>query len=62
MAEPTKMAASFDVSRFRNTPPEIIKAVKAKDDPVTVEPESDTFPLGETDPGPGGGCAEVDCG
>jgi len=29
MAEPVKMAASFDVSRFRNTPPEIVEAVKS---------------------------------
>jgi enoyl-CoA hydratase/carnithine racemase len=54
MAEPVKMAASFDVSRFRNTPPEIIEAVKAKDGPVTMEPEPepDASPLGKTTPVP----------
>ena len=54
MAEPVKMAASFDVSRFQNTPPEIIEAVKAKDEPVTVEPEPepDASPVGETTPDP----------
>jgi len=54
MAEPVKMAASFDVSRFQNTPPEIIEAVRAKDEPVTVEPEPepDASPVGETDPDP----------
>jgi len=54
MAEPVKMAASFDVSRFRNAPPEIIEAAKAKDEPVAVEPEPEPEPdaslVGETDP------------
>ncbi len=54
MTERVKMAASFDVSRFQNTPPEIIEAVKVKDEPVTVEPEPepDASPVGETDPDP----------
>ncbi len=54
MAEPVNMAASFDVSRFQNTPPEIINAVKAKDEPVTVEPEPepDVSPVGDTTPDP----------
>jgi len=52
MAEPVKMAASFDVSRFRNAPPAIIAAVKAKDEPVTVEPEPDASPVVEADPDP----------
>ena len=52
MAEPVKMAASFDVSRFHNTPPEIIEAAEAKDEPITVEPEPDASPVGETDPDP----------
>jgi len=54
MSEPVKMAASFDVSRFQNTPPEIVEAVKAKDEPVTAEPEPEpnSAPEGETDPEP----------
>ena len=52
MTEPVKMAASFDVSRFQNTPPEIIEAVKAKDELVTVEPEPDVSPVSETTPDP----------
>ena len=58
MSEPVKMAASFDVSRFQNTPPEIIEAVKAKDEPVAVKPEPearlepDTSSGDETDPEP----------
>jgi len=39
MAEPVKMAASFDVSRFRNAPPEIVRAVKAAEKTDVVEPE-----------------------
>ncbi|WP_428542680.1 head maturation protease, ClpP-related [Profundibacter sp.] len=54
MAEPVKMAASFDVSRFQNTPPEIIEAVKAKNESVSVEPEPepDPSPVGKTTPEP----------
>jgi len=37
MAQPVKMAASFDVSRFQNTPPEIIKAVKAVAKPAVLD-------------------------
>jgi len=54
MAAPVKMAASFDVSRFQNTPPEIIEAVKAKDDPaeVEIEPKPKSAPAAKanTDP------------
>ncbi len=54
MAEPVKMAASFDVSRFRNAPPEIVEAVKAKDEPVAMkpEPEPNSAPEAKVDPGP----------
>ena len=56
MAEPVKIAASFDVSRFQNTPPEIVEAVKAKDEPVAVKsepnPERESAPEGEIDPDP----------
>jgi len=54
MAEPVKMAASFDVSRFQNTPPEIVEAVKAKDEPVAVKPgpEPNSAPEAKVDPEP----------
>jgi len=52
MAEPVKMAASFDVSRFQNTPPEIIEAVKAKDEPVVMEPEPEAKPEPDASPEP----------
>ena len=47
MAEPVKIAASFDVSRFQNTPPEIVEAVKSE-----PNPETESAPEGETDPEP----------
>ena len=44
LSGPVKIAASFDVSRFRNAPPEIIEAVKAKAKPAAVAPEPDPSP------------------
>jgi enoyl-CoA hydratase/carnithine racemase len=52
MVEPVKMAASFDVSRFQNTPPEVVEAVKAKDEPAVVEPEPATAEKPEPVPDP----------
>jgi len=52
MAEPVKIAASFNVSRFQNTPPEIVEAVKAKDDPVAVKPEPEPNSAPEAQSGP----------
>ena len=54
MAEPVKMAANFDVSRFQNAPPEIVEAVKAKAKPVIVEPEHEPepAPAAKVDPVP----------
>jgi len=54
MSEPVKMAASFDVSRFQNTPPEIVEAVKAKDEPAEVEIglKPKTSPVGKANPDP----------
>jgi len=52
MAEPVKMAASFDVSRFQNTPPEVVEALKAKEEPAEVEPEpeSESAPVSKDNP------------
>lgn len=54
MSKPVKIAANFDVSRFQNTPPEIIEAVKAKDEPaeVEIEPKSKTAPAAKDNPDP----------
>jgi len=52
LAAPVKMAASFDVSGFQNTPPAIIKAVKSAKKPVvTVEkPALKTVPTAKEEP------------
>lgn len=52
MSESVKVAASFDVSRFQNAPPEIIQAVKATDKhaAVEVEPEAVSNPAAKVDP------------
>jgi len=54
MVEPVKMAASFDVSRFQNTPPEVVEALKAKEEPAEVEPEpeSESAPVSKDNPDP----------
>ncbi len=54
MSEPVKIAASFDVSRFRNAPPEVIKAVKAEGKAVDrkVEPEPKPASVTRGDPAP----------
>jgi hypothetical protein len=41
MAEPVKLAASFDVSRFRNAPPELVTAASEPDAPETAEPQTE---------------------
>jgi len=52
LAAPVKMAASFDVSGFQNTPPEIIKAVKPAKKPAVavVVPEPKTVPTAKVEP------------
>lgn len=54
MAEPVRIAASFDVSRFQNMPPEIVRAVKAADKTAVVEPEPEPklSPVAKGDPVP----------
>ncbi|MDV7200199.1 Clp protease ClpP [Roseovarius sp. 10] len=41
MAEPVKLAASFDVSRFRNAPPELVTAASEPDAPEIAEPQNE---------------------
>ena len=38
MAEPVKLAASFDVSKFRNAPPEVVAAAGEAEAPVAPQP------------------------
>ena len=54
MSGPVKIAASFDVSQFQNTPPEIIETVKAVAKPVvvTADPEPETALVTKVDPVP----------
>jgi ATP-dependent Clp endopeptidase proteolytic subunit ClpP len=39
IAEPVKLAASFDVARFRNAPPELVEAAGEPDEPAAPEPQ-----------------------
>ena len=41
IAEPVKLAASFDVTRFRNAPPEVVEAASEPDEPVATEPQTE---------------------
>ncbi|SHF46675.1 ATP-dependent protease ClpP, protease subunit [Ruegeria intermedia] len=52
LAAPVKMAARFDMSGFRNTPEAIVATMKAKADPVTVEPEPAPKPAVGSKAGP----------
>ena len=38
LVEPVKLAASFDVSKFRNAPPELVAAAKGPEAPAALEP------------------------
>jgi ATP-dependent Clp endopeptidase proteolytic subunit ClpP len=52
IAEPVKLAASFDVARFRNAPPELVEAVGEPDVPAAPEPKAEGVPSGNTQPDP----------
>ena len=41
IAEPVKLAASFDVARFRTAPPELVEAVGEPDEPAAPEPQAE---------------------
>ena len=41
IAAPVKLAASFDVTRFRNAPPELVEAASEPDEPVATEPQAE---------------------
>jgi ATP-dependent Clp protease protease subunit len=51
MTEPVRIAASFDIGRFRNAPPELVEAVAASDDEPRGIDDGDGQP-GETAPAP----------
>jgi hypothetical protein len=41
IAEPVKLAASFDVGRFRNAPPELVEAASEAEEPAATEPQTE---------------------
>ncbi|MEL6576370.1 MAG: head maturation protease, ClpP-related [Pseudomonadota bacterium] len=51
MTEPVRIAASFDIGRFRNAPPELVEAVAAPDDEARGIEDGDGQPP-ETAPAP----------
>lgn len=53
IAEPVKLAASFDVARFRNAPPELIEATSTPKEPAVPEPHSESVADAKTPPAPG---------
>jgi ATP-dependent Clp protease protease subunit len=52
IAEPVKLAASFDVARFRNAPPEVVEAASEPEEPAAPDPQSEGVPHGNTQPEP----------
>jgi ATP-dependent Clp protease protease subunit len=52
IAEPVKLAASFDVARFRNAPPEVVKAASEPDQLAAPEPKDEGVAADNTQPDP----------
>jgi ATP-dependent Clp endopeptidase proteolytic subunit ClpP len=59
IAEPVKLAASFDVARFRNAPPEVVEAASEPDEPAAQEPQSEGVADANTQPDPEQSTAEA---
>ena len=59
IAEPVKLAASFDVARFRNAPPELVEAVGEPDEPAAPEPQAEGVADANTQPDPEQSAAEA---
>ena len=59
IAEPVKLAASFDVARFRNAPPEVVDAASEPDDPAAPELQPEGVADANTQPAPEHSTAEV---
>ena len=58
IAEPVKLAASFDVAKFRNAPPEVVEAASEPDEPAAQEPQSEGVADANTQPDPEQSTAE----
>lgn len=52
IAEPAKLAASFDVARFHNAPPEVVAAASEPDEPAAPKAQTEDVPDGNTRPDP----------
>lgn len=52
IAEPVKLAASFDMARFRNPPPEVVEAASEPEEPAASEDQTEGVPDGNTQPDP----------
>ena len=52
IAEPVKLAASFDVARYRNAPPELVEAASEPDEPPASEAQTEGVADGNTRPDP----------
>ena len=50
IAEPVKLAASFDVARFRNAPPEVVEAASEAEEPAATEPQAEGVADANTQP------------
>ncbi len=59
IAEPVKLAASFDVTRFRNAPPEVVEAASEPDDPAALEAQTEGVADTNTQPDPEQSTAEA---
>jgi ATP-dependent Clp protease protease subunit len=52
IAEPVKLAASFDVARFRNAPAEVVEAASEAEKPEAPKPQSEGVADANTQPDP----------
>ena len=59
IAEPVKLAASFDVARFRNAPPELVEAASEGGEPAAPEPQFEGVAEANTLPDPEHPAAEA---
>ena len=59
IAEPMKLAASFDVARFRNAPPEVVEAASEAEEPAATEPQTEVVADSNTLPDPEQSTAEA---
>ena len=59
IAAPVKLAASFDVARFRNAPPELLGVAGEPDEPTVSEPQTEGVEDANTQPDPEQSTAEA---